>query len=40
MLNDYIIEDGNPKVALCAQFLEATPQVPSTPVKVEELESE
>jgi len=37
MLNDSSTKDANPKVAICAQFLEASPQVPPMSAKVETL---
>ena len=30
MLNDSITKDKNPEVAICTQYLEASPQVPSS----------
>ena len=36
-MNDGTTNDENPKVAMCAQFLEASPQVPPTFAKVEAL---
>ena len=40
MLNDSTTEDENPEVALCAQYLEASPQVPPFQAKVEILKVE
>ena len=37
MLNDGTSKDENPEVAICAYFLKATPQVPPSFIKVEEL---
>jgi len=40
LLHDSTSEDENPKVAMCAQFLEASPQVPPCQAKVEILKVE
>ena len=40
MLNDCITEDDNSEVAMCAQFFEASSQVPPTLAKVKELGSD
>ena len=37
MLNDSTTKDENPKVAMCVQFLEASPQIPPSLAKVEPL---
>ena len=40
MLNDGTSKDKNPEVAMCAHFLEASPQVPPSHAKVEKLVSD
>ena len=40
LLNDSTTKDENPEVVMCAQFLEASPQVPSCQAKVEILKVE
>ena len=40
LLNDSTIEDENPKVAMCAQYLEVSPQVPPCQAKVKILKVE
>jgi len=40
MLNDSTTKDENPKVAMCAQLLEASPPIPPSLAKVEPLKVE